>query len=83
MKFKIVKSELVEQRETHVYTLDQQQIHIIRINGKPVNAVIRPGKLNKDGEFIMDGRQEALFVDIEESRMKALIKVLKEVYGDL
>ena len=83
MKFKIVKSQLVEQKETHVYLLDRQQVQIIRIDGKPVNAVVRPGKLDKEGEFIIDSRQEALVIDIEEPRMKALIKVLKEVYGDI
>ena len=83
MKFKIIKSELVEKKETHVYTLEKQQVNITLINNKPVHAIVRPGNLDKEGAFIMDGRQEALGVDLEDPRMIALVKVLKEVYEEI
>lgn len=82
MNFKIVKSELIEKRETHVYTFEKQKVDLIVIDGKPIHAVIRPGNLDKSGEFEIDPKQEGLRIDVEDSRIKALVKVLKEAYGD-
>ena len=83
MKYEIIKSELIKSTETHVYTLEKQQVSIVRINGKPVEAIIRPGKLSKEEGFLVDTGQEGLRINIEDSRITALIKVLKEVYGDI
>ena len=83
MKFEIIKSELVETKETHVYTLEKQQVSVIRIEGEPLEAIIRPGHLNKEGVFIYDTLQEGLSVNVGDDRFKALIKVMKVVYGDI